>query len=350
MITRDDKPNIDPGLSIFFNGKKYTLMVNGNCIDYSIGSLICEYMRLVPTDLKNVILSCDELGNAVTEEKFVDVFKQFREKLYEIFPIVVANMIEVEFLNTSSDWFNAVRNKKIDEFVSLYDDLNSSSIKEYIFKDTGVSTYGGDSILQLLLTCYCGFSYSYVLTKSMFIDLMNDNNSEDDEHKRRIDFFLSLYGSYLDMQHIDYRLVITNKGFESVYTIKSSVSLLLFEMAHCIGSNINIVKCKNCNYYFVPEKRSDSKYCKYPLRDNKDKTCKDVGAQITRANKMKSDLATKEYRKVYMRYKMMIKRHPNNDEIKERFLKLKSEVKKWRNNVIHGSSTAEEFVKWLEQF
>lgn len=59
-----------------------------------------------------------------------------------------------------------------------------------------------------------------------------------------------------------------------------------------------------------------------PLRDNKEKTCKDVGAQITRANKEKNDVATKEYRKVYMRYKMMTNRHPEDSAAAQKFNEL----------------------------
>ena len=47
-----------------------------------------------------------------------------------------------------------------------------------------------------------------------------------------------------------------------------------------------------------------------------------VGAQVTRANKEKNDAATKEYRKVYMRYKMMTNRHPEDAAAAEKFEQL----------------------------
>lgn len=121
-------------------------------------------------------------------------------------------------------------------------------------------------------------------------------------------------------------------------------------MAHVINTEANIVKCKNCGHYFIPEGRSDAVYCSYPLRDNKDKTCKDVGAQVTRANKEKNDAATKEYRKVYMRYKMMTNRHPEDTDAAEKFEKLTSEVRDWRNRMAHGSATTDEFLAWLARF
>ena len=60
------------------------------------------------------------------------------------------------------------------------------------------------------------------------------------------------------------------------------------------------MKCKNCGHYFVSEGRSDAVYCSCPLWENKDKTCKDVGAQVTRANKEKNEAAAKEYLRVCM--------------------------------------------------
>ena len=159
-----------------------------------------------------------------------------------------------------------------------------------------------------------------------------------------------MYGQFMDMQHIDYRLILTEDGFESLYTIKSSFSLLIFEMAHVINTDAKIVKCKNCGNYFVPEGRSDAVYCSYPLRDNKDKTCKDVGAQVTRANKEKNDTATKEYRRVYMRYKMKMSRHPEDKEAAAKFDQFTKEVQIWRNRMVNGQATADEFVEWLQQF
>src|SRR5699024_11356250 len=68
------------------------------------------------------------------------------------------------------------------------------------------------------------------------------------------------------------------------------------------------VKCKNCGNYFVPVGRSDSVYCGYPSPQDKTKECREVGANATRAKKMKNDVLTQEYRRLYMRLKMEIGR------------------------------------------
>ena len=165
-----------------------------------------------------------------------------------------------------------------------------------------------------------------------------------------MDAFLNFFGDYTEMQHIDYRLALIEGKFAEIFTIKSSLSLILFETAHVMDSETAIIKCKNCGQYFVPTGRSDSIYCSYPSPQDSEKTCKDIGAQVSRSNKEKTDVTTKEYRKVYMRYKMLMRRHPEEESYEEQFNRLTSGVKEWRNKLAHGMATTEEFLAWLTEF
>lgn len=350
MITRDNELNMDFGLNVLFDGGKYRLVMAQSNDEYPIGGLICEYMRLAPTDIKLIILACDGLEKAVTTDNYPEVFLQFHKKVNQEFPPVISTMIALEFMNSADDWFKAVRENRIDEYMNALDNNSYDSVKEFIFEGTGCEEFGGDTVLQILLTSYYAFAEKYALTKAMFNQLMESDDNDDEAHARGIEMFAAMYGEHMDMQHIDYRLILTENGFESLYTIKSSFSLLIFDMAHIVNTDAKIGKCKNCGHYFVPEGRSDSVYCSYPLRDNKDKTCKDVGAQVTRANKEKNDAATREYRKVYMRCKMATNRHPDDKAAADRFKRLTEEVQEWRNKMADGSASTEEFLEWLKQF
>lgn len=350
MITKEDKANIDFGLHVIFDGKKYILMMPNCQNEYPIGSLICEYTRLAPTEVKELILACKGLESPATADNFTKTFMQLHEKLNDSFLPVIGTLIALEFMNAAEDWFNAVRTNRVEEFKRLIVTNNFDKIKEFIFNNTGYSELGGETVLQLLLTCYFNFAIAYTTTKAMFMQVVDEEEIKNDLPDQSVDVISEMYGKYMDMQHIDYRIILTNNGFESLYTMKTSYSLMLFEMAQSINTEANIVKCKNCGHYFVPEGRSDSVYCSYPLKDNKEKTCKDVGAQITRTNKEKNDIATKEYRKVYMRYKMMTNRHPEDLEAADKFNKLRNEIKEWRNKLTHGVATTEEFLEWLNLF
>ena len=349
MITREDELNMDFGLNVLFDGNKYRLVMSQSDDEYPIGGLLCEYMRLAPADVKPIIMSCDGLEKPGTADNFADTFFQFHEKINAELPPVISTMIALEFMNSAEDWFKAVRENRVTEYLQLFDS-SYDSVRQYIFEDTGCEGVGGDTVLQIILTSYLAFADKYVLTKGMFLQIARDDDSDDEAYTKGIEAFTAMYGQFMDMQHIDYRLILTEDGFESLYTIKSSFSLLIFEMAHVINTDAKIVKCKNCGNYFVPEGRSDAVYCSYPLRDNKDKTCKDVGAQVTRANKEKNDTATKEYRRVYMRYKMKMSRHPEDKEAAAKFDQFTKEVQIWRNRMVNGQATADEFVEWLQQF
>ena len=163
-------------------------------------------------------------------------------------------------------------------------------------------------------------------------------------------FFAGLYSSLIDMQHIDFRILSTEKGLENMYTIKTSLSLLIFEHANSCNADVKFVKCSNCGKIFIPEGRSDTIYCSRPSPQNKEKTCREIGAQIARANKEKTDTTTHEYRKVYMRYKMMLSRKPGTREVWKKFDKLTTEVKTWRKKLENGSANTDQFLEWLSQF
>lgn len=350
MITREEDLNIDYGLNVVFDGKKYRLATYEGEQDFKIGSLMCEYFRLKPSDVKAAIMSCDNLDVDATFENSSSAFLQLDKKLMSIFPTVTYKMVSVELFNAIGEWFDFSRTGRTQGYIDVANENLYSGVKEFVFEDTGCSDFGGDSVKQLFLTAFYTFAVSYATTKALFLDFVDGDEIKDDEQQKRIEFIASMYGDYIDMQHIDYRIIATQNGFESMYTIKSSLSLFLFELAHCIREKTKIVKCKNCGHYFVPEGRNDAVYCSYPLRNDKSKTCKDVGAQVTRANKEKNDVVTKEYRKVYMRYKMSTKRHPEDLEIAERFERLTNEIREWRNKMAQGQTTVEEFMNWLTQF
>lgn len=162
--------------------------------------------------------------------------------------------------------------------------------------------------------------------------------------------FWGLYATNTDFQHIDFHIMFYDNAFHSIYTIKSSMSLILFEAAHAMDANTKFVKCKNCGNYFVPVGRSDSVYCGYPAPQDETKECRDVGANATRARKMKNDVLTQEYRRLYMRLKMAIKRHPDDTALQERFQELTEGMKVRKEQKEEGAISVDDILEWLTSF
>lgn len=331
------------GLVVDFDGKRNLVMYKG-LKEYPIGGMIAEYARLHPAVLKDIILEYPDLDKEATEEYLSAFFPWFADKLEEKFGTITSVMVTVEMLDLVVDIMRMTAEEK-DEWFGR-GQKQEDTIFDYIFKDTGYDCPGMDSVKQLLLTCYLWFSGSYVAFKHSFMILASDGAYDE----KQVDAFLSFFGENINMQHIDFQIAIYEGQFHSLYTLKSSMSLLAFETAHCMDNNVKFVKCANCNEYFVPEGRSDAIYCSYPSPQNPSKTCKEIGAQVTRANKEKNDVATKEYRKVYMKYKMITIRHPEDREGKKTFDRLVEEVKSWRKNMANGTVTTEEFLEWLSGF
>lgn len=298
MITEEHNglQNIDNGLTITFNGKHYTFLGNGVVKDYPIGGLACEYFDLAPTEIKDVIMSLSNLNAEPTPDIATDGLMEFYKKCFDKFPPVQATMIMVEFASAFTDWFTAIREQRVDEYLELIDvHKKSPQICQFIFADTPYENVGKDSLLQMFLSAYVSFADTYVYTKYTFMHSFSDESATPDEDDNKaINLLSDLYSSLIDMQHIDFRILCTDRGLENMYTIKTSLSLLIFEHANSFNNNVQFVKCANCGKIFIPEGRSDTIYCSRPAPQNKDKTCKDIGAQIARANKEKTDTTTHE--------------------------------------------------------
>ena len=334
------------GLLVWYDGKKYRAFFNGTSKEYPVGGLACEYSRFKPYTLKDVLMECPAFDKAPdTEEVRDEVAKWFFDALFEKYEPVTATMILTEIGDYVHDYLWADEETKKSFVDELNESIEGDKVKEFILKDSGMEKFSIDTMGGILLSSYCTFASSYVSFRHSLDILANDGGEE--EH---VNAFLAFYGEHMELQHIDYKLALIEGKFAELFTIKSSMSLILFEAAHVMDSETAIIKCKNCGQYFVPTGRSDSIYCSYPSPQDPEKTCKDIGAQVSRSNKEKTDVTTKEYRKVYMRYKMLMRRHPEEESYEEQFIRLTSEVKEWRNKLAHGMATTEEFLAWLMEF
>lgn len=350
MITHDTQMNMDSGLPVIFDGKTNHLFFQceGKKYDheYPIGGMLTEYMRLVPSEIKEFITDLEGMNQKPTPDNMGSAIYSMTLTMLEKLPTVIAIMVSNEILNITADWFNMLRRgEPIDSFESPSPN-EDDTVLDYIFKDSGFDGMGMNTRLQMLLSAYYQFSQVFVSIKALFQNIA----SEDEVPESHIEFFCGMYANYMDFQHIDYRIINLGGRLADLFTIKSTVSLFAFEMAHCLMNDVSFNKCPICGKYFVPEGRSDAIYCTYPSPKDPSKSCREVGAQITRANKEKNDAMTKEYRKLYMRLQMKVKRHPGERVARDKLVRLTKEAKEWRRRLSQGSATTEEYMDWLRGF
>lgn len=336
---------MEMGLNVDFDGKKNVVLGGGIIKEYPIGGMICEYARFRPTDLKEPILENSHFHDVGYKDTMPDALLELYEKLLADHGPITAHIVVTEI----SDYLLEYLHASEDACASSLAEMNAEKddkINTFILEDSGHDCFGLETVGQALLTAYSFWASSYVAFKFSFNMLVTGDEYEE----AQVNGFWSMYGDNTDFQHIAFRIMNFDGSFHSIYTIKSSLSLLLFETAHVINEDTKIVKCKNCGEYFVPIGRSDAVYCGYPSPQEPDKACREIGARNTRARKMKNDTATIEYRKLYMRLKMAIQRHPDSLELQQQFKMLSEEVKRIRSEIKTGHKTADDLIEWLTSF
>jgi len=306
------------GLAVIYDGKRNYVLYKDMKKMYEPGAMICEYLRFSPYSLKETIDNVPHFYDELNKANLDEAVCWLNDVVFENYPLVVAGMIIGEIV----DGLNRDYRNKIDAEKS-----NESTVGE------------------IIIDLYDMFIQSYSQFEDAFKRYL-ENKCEEDIKK----FPWQLYGDYSHYQNISFKIIRDEDKFQSVYTFYSSMSLLLFEIAHVIDNNSSIVKCQNCGFYFVPETRVDTLYCSYESPQKPGKTCRNVGAQIARADKEKNDVVTKEYRKIYMRYVMHNNRHPDDEEKQKMFEKLTTEIKMMRNKLAHHEITIDDFFEWLDQF
>lgn len=138
---------------------------------------------------------------------------------------------------------------------------------------------------------------------------------------------------------------VDDHAFTDVLYPDSIYGLIDFHLRECVKRETRLRVCKNCGRYFAIQGRSNAEYCDRVF-DEKDRTCKDVGAIALWTKNKSSDEAFKLYRREY----------------KKRFARIKAgkvlpeEVYAWgerarekKAECEEGKVTLEEFEKWLKE-
>lgn len=337
---------MDIGLNVDFDGKKNIILEGDVIKEYPIGGMACEYARLHPTKIKPLILENSYFQDTDLQENGGHALMELYEACLAKFGVITAVMILTDFSSYMADYKRANEEELNGLMVPLNADKDTNRIKSFILNESGYEEFGISTIGQAMLSAYAVYAESYVVFKHTFNMLASDEEYEEDQ----VMAFWGLYASNIDFQYIDFHIMFYDNSFHSIYTIKSSMSLIMFEAAHAMDVDTKFVKCKNCGNYFVPVGRSDSLYCGYPSPQEENKECREVGANATRARKMKNDVVTQEYRRLYMRLKMAIKRHPDDEALKDRFVDLTEGMKDRKKQKAAGTISVDGILEWLNSF
>lgn len=135
----------------------------------------------------------------------------------------------------------------------------------------------------------------------------------------------------------------------SPYIISSldlkQILFIEFKELLCIDK-FPIKKCRNCEKYFVPDKRTDELYCNNFFEDT-GKTCKEIGFFAFNQRKLKEDDIARLYRNTYQQKLLRVTRNPENIAYILDLQNFKDRYKEIKIKLATGEMTREEFKEWL---
>ena len=139
---------------------------------------------------------------------------------------------------------------------------------------------------------------------------------------------------------------ISINSYNIPYGFKSSniISILALEFKEFILNN-KIIKCKNCDKYFIPNNLKETKYCNNIYKNNK--TCKQIGKEITYKNSLKNDKLLNMYRKRYLSLASSVSHYGTESAI-NRFEKYKKEGAIIRKKYLNNEIKKKEFEEWIK--
>lgn len=138
-------------------------------------------------------------------------------------------------------------------------------------------------------------------------------------------------------------------GLSSTYTFVTDNIFTAFYITlfNLIGINSLYVKiCRNCSHYFITPKLNVA-YCDRIWDGNL--TCKDVGSKLSQKRRESEDYIYKKYRNESARKAMLVARNADIPEYKTKYDKWKEKASKFWDNVKKGTTTPEEFGKWIDE-
>ncbi len=332
-------------LFITFDGSSYEVL-NVEPGEYRVGEIICELDRAtasVDRIIENIV-RVSNFAEPSTTDGITIALNEIQKNFCTAFGSASGTMLVTELSWAARRYVKEIIDGR-DVSLPMVD-----KVKQELLKKAGISEMGIDTIGQVLFSGFISW-YRQLLENIKFnsmvmtvLEYTNDPKAKIYEMGQELFFEKSIIKS----QNYDYRIVNLEGKLTSVIGLKDSYSLILFEIANCLNNSIELKQCKHCGRHFPLYGRSDTVYCSFPF--GKDgKTCREIGAQATRTEKLRNDVAASEYRKLYLRIKMQVRRHPEDNTLKDLLERFMAEGKEYRRKLDANEITEEEYLEWLKK-
>ena len=116
------------GLNVEYNGDHYVALCGECAKQYAIGEMACELMRLRPADIKDILVEADHFDDPLDKDQINALLFWFRDKLLSKYPLVVGEMISIDFMNKTIEYFTTDKEKQRDWINSCLPENKEDSV------------------------------------------------------------------------------------------------------------------------------------------------------------------------------------------------------------------------------
>lgn len=255
---------------------------------------------------------------------------------------IISNLSQNNYKEIISNISTASNGIIFKELLDIDDILSQNNI-ELIKRDLQLILDTYNNFKELTEFCYFNDNFNNMTLLQKYIYYLDRSKNEE---------------VILPRQTISLKLKKHNnditKNSQSLYFSYHCLNIndyMIITFLQLIENNYLILKCKNCNKYFIPYKRTDTYYCDRLSPQDNTKTCKQYGADKAWWIRTKDENDWYNlYRKIYQSFQVKAKRNPNDPQHKKNYDNFRKEANEWKQAVKEGTKTETDFMKWLQEF
>ena len=255
---------------------------------------------------------------------------------------IISNLSQNNYKKIISNISTASNGVIFKELIDIDDILSQNNI-QLIKRDLQLILDTYNNFKELTEFCYFNDNFNNMTLLQKYIYCLDRSKNEE---------------VILPRQTINLKLKKSNnditKNSPSLYFSYQCLNIndyMIITFLQLIENNYLILKCKNCNKYFIPYKRTDTYYCDRQSPQDNTKTCKQYGADKAWWIRTKDENDWYNlYRKIYQSFQVKAKRNPDDPQHKKNYDNFRKEANEWKQAVKDGTKTEAEFMKWLQDF
>lgn len=257
---------------------------------------------------------------------------------------VISNLSENNYKKVISNMATASHGVEIIDIKSISSQNNIQEIKENL--KLILDTY--NKFKELIDFCYLNNNFNDITPLQKYLHYLDRSITEEVILPKQT---ISLKAKRTSNKHLKNNITENSPYLCFSYQCLNINEYMLVTFLELIKNNYFILKCKNCNKYFITYNRIETYYCDRQAPQDTTKTCKQYGAEKAWTDRTKDENDWYNlYRKVYQSFQMKAKRNPNNTQLKQNFDNFRTDANKWKKAIKDKTKTEEQFMNWLQDF